>query len=1014
MNHRPLTEKKNYALVLLGVGWWLSGLIVTHAALASELVTEPLTEKEMRIEAKKTPTAVVKTPTPEYYGQKLTQRKYGEKKKNTYESQPARNPSDMDEFLTEPIVDSEKYSRPPATPTPRPKQDPSLMKVFSYVPKPGEPNPRNAAHDTEGPVPVKGVDLETEPLLGPSTTAEHRTDSLLVHADLDRNRVHLDESFTLTVDITGVDLSALKLSAPGIAGLDLISTNQAETRVTQQGRMLKLRTYHFGYLPLKTGTMTIPAVEIPFRGKVYATQSMSVEVEGPRSGFAFQRQFSGKRALMPKMMSAAPDDNTAPRRENEAEFYSQINRTAVYVNQQVNVSVHFRYQTELGTKINYTPPALVGFISEELPQTQGESLVSGTRQRTLERTYRTALFPIHAGSLNIGSASVVISQGNKDKTQMADSLALEVKPLPPDPEVRGEEGNTGLVGKYQMDAVVETARIEAEAPVRMRFILQGAGNLRGAPEPQLPDDPNLQWQLEEQRHASRVENEVVKGEHIFQYLMVPRKSGKINLPPARIRYFDPEVQKWKTAEATIPSLFVKPKKQQIMVAAPVLEAQTAAKLTVKSLTLRPNHAGNRVLLIRHKPPVENQGFWMLHGLGLLLLGAVWVWTHRRRQTDEDVLAARARRAHSELLRALKQAQLHIHRREAEPFYNSISRATAEYLAAKFGVTTSTIVIERLPELFERYRVPEEFQSQFKISLTVCEYVRFAAMEFPVQDMRALHKDLAKTVEGFEKFWRRQQAHRRKNAASAVMLLLGMGLLGPLTAYAGESELYFLRGNTYAQQEKYEAALAEYQKVISLGVHDPDVYFNLGNMYVQLGQTGRAVLAYERGLQLAPRDPDLRFNLKQAAGCVAGDLSMDDGWTGNAWGWRWYQSFTVGELAWTASACYSAALMLFLAAFFLLGARSILRWAAWLVLGCAVISAVWCGVRYTEPQWRKRAVVLAGTAEVRGRPYANAESLFTLTEGTRVQCEREEDEWIEVQLSNNRHGWVARSSLVKID
>ncbi len=993
----------------------------TSLVYAKEFVTEPLTEKEIQAEIKRSPTPTRRTPTPEYYGQAIKPRRFGEAGKVLPSAHVYSGTSPDNEFVTEPILGSEKAALPKSTPTPRTVRDPNAMKVFSYVPKPGQVAGARASLDTEGPVPVKGVDLETEPLVGGKAETKATTlpgtsgDELVCRADLDRNRVHLDESFTLTLDVAAVDLAGLAVRAPRPDGLDLINTNQSETRIMHQGRMLKMRTYHFVYLPLKTGTLSIPSITVPFRGSTYTSPTFTIDVEGPRSGFAYQRQFSGKRAALPKFMGAAPDDPTLGKTEQEADFYAQLSRPTVYVNQQVNLTVHFRFQTELGTKVGYTPPSLIGFISEELPQTQSEALVSGTRQRTLERIYRTALFPIHAGSLSIGSAQVIITQGGKDKTQLTEALPVEVKALPVDPEGRGEEGNNALVGRYQMSATVDTSRVEAEAPVRVQFILKGEGNLRGAPEPQLPSDTDVQWQLEEQHHATRVENDVVKGEHIFQYLMVPRKPGRLNLAAAKIRYFDPALSSWKTAVAVFPTLVVKPKLKQVTVAAPVAvtSAATVPRARVRELTLRPNHPGERVLQVQHRPWIEQPWFWLAHGLSLLVLGAGWLWTHRRRKSEDTQLASRARRAHGDVLRALRQAQQHIARREVQAFYDSISRATAEYLAAKFGVTASTIVLERLPEFFDQYNVPEIFQAQFKISLTVCEYVRYAAMEFPVQDMRALHRDLSKTVTGFEKFWKQQQT-RKKKIAETVMLIGALSLLGSLTVQAGESELYFLRGNTFAQQEKYEAALAEYQKVISLGVHDPDVYYNLGNMYVQLGQTGRAVLAYERGLQLAPRDADLLFNLRQAVTCVENDMSFDDGWTGHNWGWRVYQSVTVPELT-RAAMCGFALAWIFLAvALFWTAGRRWLRWGAWGMLGLMLVAALWCGLRYYEPEWRKRAVILAPTAEVRGRPYADADSIFTLTEGVRVKVEREEEEWVEVQVLGNRHGWVSRASVARID
>ncbi|NTV52988.1 MAG: tetratricopeptide repeat protein, partial [Candidatus Firestonebacteria bacterium] len=835
--------------VILVAGWAFAGLSVgslTPKSQARELITEPLTIQEGVTRSQKAATPEP-TPTPEYFGHALQTRRYGEKKSKRAADKVV--PPDG-EIVTEPILDSTspRHPRRPLTPSASPQAEPVKKKVFSYTPKSADFSREQPSRDTEGPVPLKGEDLETEPLYNNAVLPSLKNGDrrLQIKAELDRNRVHLDESFTLTVDIIGPDLTGIELAPPRMENLDLINTNQAETRITQNGRMLKQRTYHFVYLPLTTGTITVPAVRIVNRGLKSATEPLTLEVEGARSGFAFQRKFSGQRSLMPKMVASAPDDSSV-KAENTAEFYALLTHPWVYVNQQVNLTVRYRCQTEVGTKVEYRPPSLVGFISEELPQTQAEALVSGTRFRTLERAYRTALFPIHAGQLNIGSAMTVLSQGAKNKTQFSDPLTLEVKALPADPEAGGENGG-GLVGKYTLETRVEAPQAVAEAPIRIQFILKGEGNLRGAPEPQLPRDTAWQWQLEEQRLSTRIENDVIQGEIIFKYLAVPGKPGKASPGEARLRYFNPQEGRWRTASARLPAIRVSPRQPQIAVEAPRTETAAATQPPQKVL-LRPNRGGNRILLTKRKLLVEETAFWAVQGAFLVLCLGGWLWTHRGRRTEEDAQAARARRAMTEIRSALKSAQRLIVNHQVQPFYDSISRATAEYLAAKFGVPATAIVIERLPELFERFSVPENFQSQFKLSLTVCEYVRFAAMEFPVQDMLALHADLARTVADFEKFWKQQQIRSKKNAlTSGAVLLVLLAICAP-NAQAGETELYFLRGNTYAQEGKFEAALAEYQKVVSLGVDDPDVYYNLGNMYLRLGQIARAELAYERGLQL---------------------------------------------------------------------------------------------------------------------------------------------------------------------
>ena len=136
--------------------------------------------------------------------------------------------------------------------------------------------------------------------------------------------------------------------------------------------------------------------------------------------------------------------------------------------------------------------------------------------------------------------------------------------------------------------------------------------------------------------------------------------------------------------------------------------------------------------------------------------------------------------------------------------------------------------------------------------------------------------------------------------------------------------------------------------------------------------------------------------------------------GSFWGLGIYQSFSVDELGLAASVFYALAMLVFFMAWFIpWGARG-LRRTGWLLLALALLLGLWTGLRYSEALWRKRALILTGSAEMRSRPYADAEVLYVIPEGTRIKLEREEDEWVEVQLSHNRHGWVAQGSIAKID
>jgi tetratricopeptide (TPR) repeat protein len=546
--------------------------------------------------------------------------------------------------------------------------------------------------------------------------------------------------------------------------------------------------------------------------------------------------------------------------------------------------------------------------------------------------------------------------------------------------------------------------------LRLRLTLQGEGNIRSAQDPTLSLDPSMRLQPEGRSEQITHEDSWVRGVRTYDYLLVSRRPGTLALGQARVRYFDPQAQAWLTAATVLPSIQVQPRPLPAVVPQ---GAEVSLGASRALLGLRPIHGGRDELRRLDRPAVASLRFWLVPVLGLVLLGLALLLKRWQRLVEADPAATRARRALALARSALHEAQGHARKGAVTRFYDCLARTATDYLAAKFNISAAYIVSERLGEYFDRHQIPALYRTRFKTTLMACEYVRFAAVELPSHDMRSLLRDLALGIEDFERYWRRRGGLGRGSGVGTATLLLLAVLAAGLT-HAGEPELFFLHGNSAFEQGQYETALAEYQRVITLGSGDPDVYYNLGNTYLKLGQVGRSILAYENGLRLAPRDTDLRHNLAQAA-AIAIDAQPEEsvvsyrGWVTQA-----YRTFTANELAWAASACYG---ILVLSLILWLLAPSRAAWWRRLALAGGVLLALvtgWCVARYLENRWWQRAVVLTTTADILGRPYADAEKMYVLHEGTRVSVAREEEAWVEVRFGQDRHGWIARGALGMIE
>lgn len=942
---------------------------------------------------------------------RLRKKIYGEERVRP-EPEQLHGTEEDGELVTEPMTGSSAQAEPPE-PTPTPVMLPVSHRMIRNYSVHASETPaasrmadgtfRNFAADQEElPEPETeddGRELKTEPLFVRTGPVSNEVRSY--RAELDRGQIHLDESFTLLVEIVVPDLKSLSdFQLPAMPDFSLINMYQSDVITTAEQKVWKVRSQRFVYIARRPGVFTIPAIGVIYQGRRYQTQPLSLSVEGARSGFAY-RQGVGKTLRMGNIVQAAPD--AFGNAMDSDDFAASISTEKVYVNQQLVLKVHLQFVADKDTSMKYTPPALTGFLIEELPQANTEENVSGGQRRYVEHNYRTALFPVLSGNLTVGAALVRFYGQAKERSRLTEPLNITVLPLPPDPQAKNQEAESRLVGRYQMSAELESRRTEVNAPVHLELRLWGEGNIREAPEPVIDHAGDYRVYLEDRKEKISLSHEKVQGERTYRYLVVFDKTGVAKLGQARVRYFNPQAIRWESADTWIPEITVLPRQAP----APNPDQEHHA-MGWKSLRLRPNHGGATTLRLQNDGPLESLWFWLAQAFGPLMIAMAFLGRYLYQRSQADLLAVRTRRAYPQFRKTLNQIAAFIHKGDIQSFYSTLAKAISEYLAAKFGVPAAYIGVERLPEYFERFQVPEQIGGQFKVALMACEYVRYAAVVLPTRDMRALHHDLRQTVKHFETWW--EKTHGRKSRKRPTSALLIPLLLLAWQAYAGGPELNFWRGNAFAEKGEYASAEAEYRKVLADRVNDPDVYYNLGNAYLKQGKLGPAILSYERGLLLAPRNADLRHNLNQAASLVQTPAVN----SGNP---KWlrgmiavFRSFTVGELAFAASAAYYVAMIVFFAMILWPARFSRLRNLGLAAGVLALFLAAWCAARSWEPQWYKRAVVLTSKADVYVRPYPRADVLFTMHEGTRVEIKHEEEVWIEIRMATDRHGWVERSAL----
>lgn len=222
-------------------------------------------------------------------------------------------------------------------------------------------------------------------------------------------------------------------------------------------------------------------------------------------------------------------------------------------------------------------------------------------------------------------------------------------------------------------------------------------------------------------------------------------------------------------------------------------------------------------------------------------------------------------------------------------------------------------------------------------------------------------------------------------------------------------------SAYAKAD-FQKAANLYQDILKMGYEAPEVYYNLGNCYFKLDQVGMSILNYEKAKKISAHDEDLNFNLKLANQRTVDkveplpQLFLEEWWedlikmhSEKVWGIRSIISFFI--------------FLFFLGVFITSGKVFTKQLGFWLSILFIVFSAFSFFIAkssYSSAKAHDSAVILSSSAEVKNSPAETGKKLFILHEGTMVSTTQvilsSEGEWVMVQLSPEKAGWVKRASL----
>lgn len=230
--------------------------------------------------------------------------------------------------------------------------------------------------------------------------------------------------------------------------------------------------------------------------------------------------------------------------------------------------------------------------------------------------------------------------------------------------------------------------------------------------------------------------------------------------------------------------------------------------------------------------------------------------------------------------------------------------------------------------------------------------------------------------------------------------------------AQTSDELFANANILYKDGKYGEAIKLYEEIEANNEVSSELYYNLGNCYYKLNKVAETIYNYEKALMLNPGNSDAQNNL-----IFANRLTLDRIESLPKSVFQRFDENVLQKLSYNGWAVVTVIFSILGATLFLLFYFSdissrkrlffVASMASFLLL---ILSLVISYQQYNQSKNTVEAIIFTEEVPIQTEPTQNADTAFTLHEGTKVQIIDTVDDWKKIRLSDGKIGWMYAKDL----
>lgn len=564
--------------------------------------------------------------------------------------------------------------------------------------------------------------------------------------------------------IYSVNAAAKDLQAPDLQFFEILAGPfESRSSYTQiiNGKKSSVTnlSYTLTLMPSKTGTFKIPGASIVVDGEKIYSNDLTIKVENAENNA--QKQNEG----------GTVTGGGTQRVTSESIFVRTIvSKTNIYEQEAISVTYKLYTLLDVAQFTGAKLPDFNGFLKQDIEQSQNKQLSAETYKGRSYGTvvlYQAVLFPQHTGEIEIGKASFTAllrlqnkaqvrsifddffdSYTNVEKTLTAPAVTVKVSELP----LAGKPATfSGAVGNFNLTSTLSSGNLKTNQAATIKVVISGNGNMK------LLKNPEIKFPDGFEVYDPKVDNKFssgsggVSGTKTIEYMFIPRRSGKFDIPSAELSYYDLNNKTYRTLRT--PAYKINVTKGEGGEA--VVENFTGKEdVTPLAKDIRYLYTGSVKLQPESRPWFGTLPFWMLFLIPLIIAAILFIYFRKHVKENADLAFVKTKKANKVAQKRLRLALKFLEEGKKKQFYEEVMKAVWTYLSDKLVIPVAELNKDNIRLKMNEKGMEKEVTDNFTNILNTCEYASYAP-DSGRQEMGNLYGETVDAISRMEEHFKKK-------------------------------------------------------------------------------------------------------------------------------------------------------------------------------------------------------------------------------------------------------------------